>query len=136
MGQIHPPQFYGWLGYGVRKSELPTYNKGRIIHSDDWSNLGPATSGGYHFHRGLLNDAIDFNFHHLTIDRDTFDNNEGEHAYGLHVDFNELPLIEANLFLWQFRADQSNAALAAENGNAIPGPPTGYLQFAFTLRMG
>ncbi|MGB1661663.1 MAG: hypothetical protein ACPHP7_04540 [Planctomycetota bacterium] len=139
VGQIHPYLSFmdGWdMEFG--KSELPTYNKGRIIHSDDWSNLGPATSGGYHFHRGLLNDAIDFNFHHLTIDRDTFDaNNEGEHAYGLHVDFNELPLIEASLFLWQFRADQSNAALAAENGNADPGAShEDTYGFAFTLRDG
>ena len=50
---------------------------------------------------------------------------------------NELPLIEASLFLWQFRADQSNTALAAENGNADPGAShEDTYGFAFTLRDG
>jgi len=68
VGQIHPYLDFmaGWdLQFGL--SELPTYNRGRIIHSDDWSNLGPATSGGYHFHNEWLDGAIDFNFHHLTF---------------------------------------------------------------------
>ena len=127
----------GWdLQFG--RSALPTYNRGRIIHSDDWSNLGPATSGGMHLHKGLLDGAVDFNFHHLTFSRDFSDaNNEGEHSYGLHVDLNELPFIEASLFLWKFRADQSNADLADEFNLSDPGSSEEETYgFAFSVREG
>ena len=127
----------GWdLQFG--RSELPTYDRGRIIHSDDWSNLGPATSGGMHLHSDLLDGAIDFNFHHLTFSRDFTDaNNEGEHSSGIHLGLNELPFIEASLFLWQYRADQSNADLAAANGNSDPGSSEEDMYgFAFSIREG
>ena len=111
----------GWnLKFGAM--DLPTYNKGRIIHADEWSNLGPTTSGGYRLQRSLLDDALDINFHHLTISRDQTDaNNVGEYALGLHVAMNELPFVEASAFLWKYRADQSNADSASANGNADPG---------------
>ena len=127
----------GW-SLGLGRSELPNYGNGRIIHSAEWSNVGPATADGYHLASQFLDGALDLNIHYLTLAKDpTGAAGSGDHFYGAHLDVDSLPFIEASFYYWKYRADLANAAAAAANGLADPGSSDedtyGYL---FTLRDG
>lgn len=127
----------GW-SLGLGRSALPNYGNGRIIHSDDWSNVGPTTADGYHLANQFLDGSLDLNIHYLTLAKDPADGaGSGDHFYGAHLDVDSLPFIEASFYYWTYRADLANAAAAADNGLADPGGSNedtyGYL---FTLREG
>lgn len=127
----------GW-SLGLGRSELPNYDKGRIIHSSEWSNVGPVTSDGYHLASQFLDGALDLNIHYLTLAKDpTAGAGSGDHFYGAHLAIDSLPFIEASFYYWKSRADLANAGAAIANGNDDPGRSTedtyGYF---FTLREG
>ncbi|MGE4632093.1 MAG: hypothetical protein AAEJ47_03565 [Planctomycetota bacterium] len=103
----------GW-SLGLGRSELPNYDNGRIIHSSEWSNVGPVTSDGYHLASQFLDGALDLNIHYLTLAKDpTAGAGSGDHFDGAHLAVDSLPFIEASFYYWKYRADLANAAAAA-----------------------
>jgi hypothetical protein len=111
----------GW-SLGLGRSAVPTYDSGRIIHSDDWSNLGPAIADGYHLNNDFLDGAIDLDIHFLTLAKDpTGGAGSGDHFYGAHLAVDSLPFVDGSFFYWKYTADLANQAEAAAGGNSDPG---------------
>lgn len=111
----------GW-SMGLGRTALPTYDKGRVIHSSDWGNLGPAIADGYHLNSDFLDGNLDLNIHFLTLDKGaTSAAGAGDHFYGAHLAVDSLPFVEGSFYYWKYTADLANQAEAAAGGNADPG---------------
>lgn len=111
----------GW-SLGLGRSAVPTYDSGRIIHSADWSNLGPAIADGYHLNNDFLDGALDLNVHFLTLAKDpTGGAGSGDHFYGAHLAVDSLPVVDGSFFYWKYTADLANQAEAVAGGNPDPG---------------
>ncbi|MGE4619129.1 MAG: hypothetical protein AAEJ04_04895 [Planctomycetota bacterium] len=127
----------GW-SLGLGRSEVPNYDKGRIVQSADWSNTGPTTSDGYHLANQFLDGALDLNIHYMTLAKDINGGaGSGDYFYGAHIGVDSLPFIEASFYYWKSRADLLNTEAAAAGGNPDPGRSSedtyGYF---FSLREG
>ena len=111
----------GWsMGWG--RKAVPTYDRGRVIHSADWSNLGPRTADGTHLHSEFLEGALDLNVHFLTLDKDSSNSaGSGDHFYGVHLGVDSLPFVEASFYYWKYSADNANQQAAAAAGFGDPG---------------
>ena len=105
----------GW-SLGLGRSAVPTYDSGRIIHSDDWSNLGPAIADGYHLNNDFLDGALDLNVHFLTLDKHPDGGaGSGDHFYGAHLAVDSLPFVDGSFFYWKYTADLANQEAAGED---------------------
>ncbi|MDE0960267.1 MAG: alginate export family protein [Planctomycetota bacterium] len=111
----------GW-SLGLGRSAVPTYDSGRIIHSDDWSNLGPALADGYHLNSDFLDGSLELDVHFLTLAKDPAAGaGSGDHFYGAHLAVDSLPFVDGSFYYWKYTADLANQAEAAAGGNLDPG---------------